>query len=131
MPRSPSPDAFGPPRIGHGSIDTSAVADWGPIVQREPSEHARLYDLATRTEVDDPEFVRRLRQGPYGQLRQVRNLSAVTVLLLLMIVVVSAPMAWTLTGAVVMLGLAPAVAATMYLTVVLDRNDRTKLHLVR
>jgi len=107
------------------------VADWGPILQREPSEDARLYDLATRTEIDDPEFVRRLRQGPYGHLRQVRNLSAVTVLLLLMIVVVSAPMAWALTGAVVMLGLAPAVAATMYLTVVLDRNDRTKLHLVR
>ena len=97
----------------------------------EPSDSARLYDLATRTEIDDPEFVRRLRQGPYGSLRQARNLSALTVVLLLMIVVVSAPMAWTLMGAVVILGLAPAVAATMYLTVVLDRNDRTTLRLVR
>jgi len=101
------------------------------MVSRESNEDARLYDLATRTEIEDPEFARRLRQGPYGHLRQVRNLSALTALLLLMIVVVSAPMAWTLVGAVVILGLAPSVAATMYLTVVLDRNDRTKLHLVR
>ncbi|HEX4820173.1 MAG TPA: hypothetical protein VFV00_08200 [Acidimicrobiales bacterium] len=99
--------------------------------KREPSEAARLYDLATRTEIEDPEFVRRLRQGPYGRLRQVRNLAGLTVVLLLLIVVVSAPMAWTLLGAVVVMGLAPAVAATMYLTVVLDRNDRTTLRLVR
>jgi hypothetical protein len=90
-----------------------------------------LYDLATRTEIDDPEFARRLRQGPYGWIRQVRNLAALTVVLLLAIVVVSAPMAWPLVGAVVVMGLAPALAATMYLTVVLDRNDRTTLHLVR
>lgn len=97
----------------------------------EPSDGARLYDLATRTEIDDPDFVRRLRQGPYGSLRQARNLSALTVVLLLTIVVVSAPMAWTLVGAIVILGLAPAMAATMYLTVLLDRNDRTTLRLVR
>jgi hypothetical protein len=101
------------------------------MVSRESNEDARLYDLATRTEIEDPEFVRRLRQGPFGHLRQVRNLSALTVLLLLTIVVVSAPMGWTWMGAVVVLGLAPAVAATMYLTIVLDRNDRTKLRLVR
>src|SRR5689334_23179759 len=101
------------------------------MVNRESNEDARLYDLATRTEIEDPEFVRRLRQGPFGHLRQVRNLSALTVVLLLTIVVVSAPMALTWMGAVVVLGLAPAVAATMYLTVVLDRNDRTKLRLVR
>ena len=100
-------------------------------MRQEPSENARLYDLATRMEVEDPQFVRRMRQGPYGGLRQARNLSGLTVLLLLVIVVVSAPMAWTLLGAVVVLGLAPAVAATMYLTVVLDRNDRTTLRLVR
>ena len=100
-------------------------------MQPEPSESARLYDLATRTEIEDPQFVRMLRQGPYGRLRQARNLSGLTVMLLLTIVVVSAPMAWTLLGAVVVLGLAPALAATMYLTVVLDRNDRTTLRLVR
>ena len=99
--------------------------------KQEPNEDARLYDLATRTEIEDPEFVRRLRQGPYGGLRQARNLSGLVVLLLLLIVIVSAPMAWTLLCAVVVLGLAPAVAATMYLTVVLDRNDRTTLRLVR
>jgi hypothetical protein len=90
-----------------------------------------LYDLATRTEIDDPEFVRRLRQGPYGWIRQVRNLAALIVALLVAIVVVSAPMAWPLVGAVVVMGLAPALAATMYLTVVLDRNDRTTLRVVR
>ena len=100
-------------------------------MHQQPSENARLYDLATRTEIEDPEFVQRLRRGPYGHLRQARNLSALTVVLFLMIVVVSAPMAWTLLGAVVMFGLAPAVAATMYLTIVLDRNDRTTLSLVR
>ena len=100
-------------------------------MHREPSEAARLYDLATRTEIEDPEFVRRLRQGPYGWLRQARNLSALTVVLLLTIVVVSAPMAWTFVGALVLFGLAPALTATMYLTMVLDRNDRTTLRLVR
>jgi hypothetical protein len=82
-------------------------------------------------EIDDPEFARRLRQGPYGWIRQVRNLAALTVVLLLAIVVVSAPMASPFLGAVIVMGLAPALAATMYLTVVLDRNDRTKLRLVR
>jgi len=101
------------------------------MVNREPTEDARLYDLATRTEIEDPGFVRRLRQGPYGHLRQVRNLAGLTSVLLLLIVIVSAPMAATMLGAVVVLGLAPAVAATMYLTVVLDRADRTKLRLVR
>lgn len=97
----------------------------------EPSEQARLYDLASRTEIDDPQFARRLRQGPYAGIRQARNLAAVTALLLLAIVVVSAPMAWTLLGVVVLMGLAPALAATMYLSVVLDRADRFTLRIVR